>query len=54
MAPITSWEGMEAVFTFADKPGVVGLVLAASVVVTIYAIYATAKHENESYIDYHE
>jgi hypothetical protein len=53
-SPITSWEGVEAMFTFADQPGVIALILTLSIVATIYAIVATVKHENESYIDYKE
>jgi hypothetical protein len=51
---ITSWEGVEAMFTFADQPGVIGLILTLSIVVTMFAIVATVKHENESYIDYQD
>ncbi|MDO6461551.1 hypothetical protein Q4485_12655 [Granulosicoccaceae sp. 1_MG-2023] len=51
-SPITSWEGAEAYFTFADKPSVLTLILVLSVVVTAGAIIATIKHENHSYIDY--
>lgn len=51
-SPITSWEGAEAIFTFADKPGMVGLILVISIAVTVFAIIASIKHENESYVDY--
>ncbi len=53
-SPITTWEGAEAIFTFADKPAMIGLFLTLSIAVTIYAIVATIIHENESYIDYNE
>lgn len=53
-SPISSWEGAEAIFTFADKPGVMALILTVSIVVTVYAIVATIRHENHSYIDYNE
>lgn len=53
-SPITSWEGAEAIFTFADKPAMIGLILVLSIVVTIFGIVATIKHEKESYIDYKE
>jgi uncharacterized membrane protein len=53
-SPLTTWEGAEAIFTFADKPGVMMFILVVAVVVTIYAIVATFKHENESYIDYQD
>lgn len=48
-SPITSWEGAEAYFTFADKPGVLMLIFLVSVVVTIGVIVSAARHENESY-----
>jgi hypothetical protein len=53
-SPITSWEGAEAIFTFADQPAMVSLILILAIAVTIFAIVATVKHENESYIDYKE
>ena len=31
-SPITSWEGAEAYFTFADKPGILYVILAAAVI----------------------
>lgn len=51
-SPITSWEGAEAYFTFADSPMAIGIILILAVAVTVGAIIATAKHENNSYIDY--
>jgi hypothetical protein len=53
-SPITTWEGAEAIFTFADSPTAVGVILTISILVTIFAIYASFKHENESYIDYQD
>lgn len=53
-SPITSWEGAEAIFTFSDQPVIIGLILTMSIVLTIFGIVATIKHENESYIDYQE
>lgn len=53
-SPISNWEGAEAIFTFADKPGMISLILLVSVVVTVFAIVASVKHENHSYIDYKE
>lgn len=53
-SPLTSWEGAEAIFTFADKPGMVSLILVLSIAVTLFAVVATIKHENHSYIDYQE
>ncbi|MBX3582619.1 MAG: hypothetical protein KF810_12030 [Rhizobiaceae bacterium] len=48
-APITTWEGATAYFTFADSPGVLALCLLGSLAVCIYAIASMVKHENESY-----
>ena len=53
-SPITTWEGAEAIFTFADKPGMMGLILTISIVATVFAIVATIRHERHSYIDYHD
>lgn len=53
-SPITSWEGAEAIFTFADQPVIIGLILTMSIALTIFGIVATIKHENESYIDYQD
>lgn len=53
-SPITSWEGAEAIFTFADSPGMIGLILTLSIGVTLFAIVATVRHERQSYIDYRE
>ncbi|WP_158269305.1 hypothetical protein [Saccharospirillum sp. MSK14-1] len=53
-SPITTWEGAEAVFTFADKPAVVFGIFVLSVIVTVGVIISTYKHENHSYIDYQE
>jgi hypothetical protein len=52
VSPITTWEGAEAYFTFADKPGAIIVILALAVLVTVGAIVATVKHENSTYIDY--
>lgn len=48
-SPITSWEGASAVFTFADKPMVTGFILVVAVALTVFAIYATVRHEKHSY-----
>ena len=53
-SPIQSWEGVEAYFTFADSPFMIGLILIISIVATVGAIVSTIKHENESYADYKE
>lgn len=51
-SPITSWEGAEAIFTFADSPVVVAFILVLAVVATAGVIVATIRHETKSYIDY--
>ncbi|WP_298189635.1 hypothetical protein [uncultured Pseudomonas sp.] len=48
-SPINSWEGASTVFTFADKPMVLGFILVVAVALTIFAIYATVRHEQVSY-----
>lgn len=51
-SPVTNWEGVEAYFTFADKPTVLIFILAIAIGVTCAAIAFTFSHENESYQDY--
>jgi hypothetical protein len=34
-SPITTWDGAEAYFTFADNPGVIGFLLTLAVVITV-------------------
>ena len=51
-SPITSWEGAEAYFTFADKPAVIMLILVASIVFTVFAIVSAFIHESDSYQEY--
>ncbi|WP_176473842.1 hypothetical protein [Actibacterium ureilyticum] len=48
-APIDTWEGAEAYFTFAHSPGMISLILIASVVVTFGAIVLAAVHEKHAY-----
>lgn len=48
-SPITSWEGAEAYFTFADKPLVVGFVFTLSVIVTLVVIGSMILHEKHSF-----
>lgn len=51
-SPITSWEGAEAYFTFADSPTAIAIILTLSVVATVGAVVASIIHENKTYIDY--
>lgn len=48
-APITSWDGAEAYFTFADKPGVMMLILIVAIIVTFGTIVLAAIHEKHVY-----
>lgn len=51
-SPITSWEGAEAYFTFADSPAAISLILGIAVAVTVIVVIASIIHENKTYIDY--
>ena len=51
-SPLTSWEGAEAYFTFADNPTVIMFILLVAIIVTAGAIVLTAAHESDSYRDY--
>ncbi|BDW89846.1 MULTISPECIES: hypothetical protein [Thalassospira] len=50
-APITSWEGAEAYFTFADKPALLVALTLVGVGVCIWTIASMAIHENKAYKD---
>jgi hypothetical protein len=50
----TSWDGVQAYFTFFTQPDAIDVILILSVLATVFAIVASIKHENESYIDYRE
>lgn len=47
-SPITSWEGAAAYFTFADKPAILYVILAAAVIVTFGTIVIACMHETEA------
>ncbi len=51
-SPITTWEGAEAYFTFADSPVAMMIILSLAVAATVGTIIASIKHENDTYIDY--
>ncbi|MBU2965543.1 hypothetical protein Q4508_09020 [Amphritea sp. 2_MG-2023] len=51
-SPITTWEGAEAYFTFADSPTAMMLILGLAVLATAGAVLASVLHENHTYIDY--
>jgi hypothetical protein len=48
-SPITAWEGAEAYFTFADKPGVMYAILAAAVIICFATIVSASLHETEAF-----
>lgn len=48
-APITTWEGAEAYFTFADKPAMLVAFTFVGVAVCVWTIISMIKHENDSY-----
>ncbi|MEM8553693.1 MAG: hypothetical protein AAGF71_02590 [Pseudomonadota bacterium] len=48
-SPITSWEGAEAYFTFADSPTMITIFLVGAVVVCFGAIFYGGMHESEAY-----
>ncbi|MCA0961287.1 hypothetical protein [Salipiger bermudensis] len=48
-SPIESWEGAEAVFTFADKPAILILFLLLAVAITAGTIIIAAVHEKHAY-----
>ena len=47
-SPITTWEGAEAYFTFADKPALLVAITLAGVAVCLWTICSMAAHENKS------
>ncbi|MCU1725299.1 MULTISPECIES: hypothetical protein [unclassified Pseudomonas] len=46
---ISTYEGASAVFTFADKPVVLGFITLVVVAATLYALVTTFVHEKHSY-----
>ena len=48
-SPLTTWEGAEAIFTFADNPFAMGVFLILTLVAIVGAIAYVAKHESDSY-----
>jgi hypothetical protein len=48
-SPITTWEGATAYFTFANNPTIMGLLIAAMTLVTLYGIYVAFAAESKSY-----
>ncbi len=48
-APFETWEGAEAIFTFADSPGWLAVFLALTVLVVVGVVVQSVRHENESF-----
>ncbi|MEQ8662446.1 MAG: hypothetical protein RLW62_16650 [Gammaproteobacteria bacterium] len=48
-SPITTWEGAEAYFTYADSGAALGFFLALAVLLVIGVIAATWAHEQKSF-----
>lgn len=48
-SPITTWEGAEAYFTFADRPAILVLFVIAAVAACVWTIVSMVQHENRSY-----
>jgi hypothetical protein len=48
-SPVTSWDGAEAIYTFADKPALIALFLVLTAVVVVGAIIHSAKHETKAF-----
>lgn len=47
-SPITTWEGAEAYFTYADSPMMIGFWLILAIALTVFPIISMIKHETES------
>ena len=48
-APITTWEGVEAYFTLADKPATLMINCALGVLAGTYTLVSMIRHENACY-----
>ncbi|MDF0596520.1 hypothetical protein [Psychromarinibacter halotolerans] len=51
-SPITSWDGAEAIFTWADSPMMMGIALIGALAVTVGAIVYAASHDKHAYASY--
>jgi hypothetical protein len=49
-SPITTWEGAEAYFTFANEPLAIWVTLGLSAVAVLAAIIVGSLHEKECYV----
>jgi hypothetical protein len=48
-SPLTSWDGAEAIYTFADKPMLIALFLVLTVVVVAGVVIHSARHETRAF-----
>jgi hypothetical protein len=48
-SPIMKWEGAAEYFTYADRPGVLYIILAVAIALTVLSIVKVGRHEKESY-----
>jgi hypothetical protein len=51
-SPITTWEGAEAYFTFADRPFLIVVFVLLTAIVTVGVIIHSAKHETKAFKRY--
>ncbi|WP_425053067.1 hypothetical protein [Psychromarinibacter sp. S121] len=51
-SPITSWDGAEAIFTWADSPTMMAIALIGALAVTVGAIVYAASHDKHAYASY--
>jgi hypothetical protein len=48
-SPVTSWDGAEAIYTFADSPALIALFLVLTAAVVVGVIIHSAKHETKAF-----
>ena len=48
-SPVTAWEGVEAYYTFADRPFLIAVALILTAIITVGVIIHSAKHETEAF-----
>jgi len=48
-APFETWDGAEAIFTFAHSPTAIAIFLVLTVAVIVGVIAQSARHENHSF-----
>lgn len=51
-SPVTSWEGVEAYYTYADSPFMIALFLVLSCAVVVGVIVHSIKHETVAFKGY--